>query len=132
MKHGRKLLALGLGVALCLSLSLPCFAASTGTAYTDVASDAWYAGAVDYVTENSLMNGSSGAFNPNGTMSRAMLATVLYRATGEPDVTGEDAFPDTSADDWYFDAVVWVSQKGPSPRRRSTRPSAPLIPISGR
>lgn len=110
MKFGRKLLALGLGAALILSLALPCFAASTGTAYIDVAPDAWYADAVDYVTENNLMNGSSGAFNPNGTMSRAMLATVLYRAAGEPDITGEDAFPDIAADGWYSDAVVWASQ----------------------
>lgn len=58
MKRRRKLLALGLGAALALSLSLPCFAVPTDTAYTDVASDAWYADAVDYVRENGLMQGT--------------------------------------------------------------------------
>ena len=111
MKRRRKLLALGLGAALALSLSLPCFAVPTDTAYTDVASDAWYADAVDYVRENGLMQGTSDTtFSPDGTMSRVMLATVLYRIEGEPDVTGEDVFPDTSADSWYSDAVVWASQ----------------------
>lgn len=111
MRHGRKLLALATGAALTLPLILPCFAAPTNAAYTDVAADSWYAGAVDYVRENGLMGGTSGtAFDPEGTMSRAMLATVLYRAAGEPDVAGEDSFPDTSADDWYSNAVVWAAQ----------------------
>lgn len=111
MKHRRKLLSLGLGATLILSLVLPCFAAPVDTVYTDVDADAWYAGAVNYVRESGLMSGTSDTtFSPEGTMSRAMLATVLYRAAGEPDVTGEDSFPDTGADEWYSSAVVWAAE----------------------
>lgn len=111
MKYGRKLLALATGAALTLSLALPCFTAPADTTYIDVASDAWYADAVNYVRESGLMGGTSATtFSPESTMSRAMLAAVLYRAAGEPEVTGEDRFPDTSADEWYSDAVVWASQ----------------------
>lgn len=111
MKNGRKLLALGVGAVLTLSLALPCFAVPADPAYTDVAADAWYAGAVNYVWENGLMGGTSDTtFSPEETMSRAMLATVLYRAAGEPDVTGEDSFPDTGADEWYSSAVVWAAE----------------------
>lgn len=111
MKHGQKLVALGLGAALTLSLVLPCFAAPVDTVYTDVDADAWYASAVNYVRENGLMSGTSDTtFSPEGTMSRAMLATVLYWAAGEPDVTGEDSFPDTGADEWYSSTVVWAAE----------------------
>ena len=110
MKHGRKLLVLALGAALTLPLVLPYLAAPADAAYTDVAPDAWYADAVDYVTENDLMEGASGAFNPGGAMSRAMLAAVLHRTAGEPKVTGEDTFPDTAADSWYSGAVAWAAQ----------------------
>lgn len=110
MKHGRKLLATGLSAALALSLGLPAFAAPVGN-YTDVPADAWYAGAVDYVREQGLMSGTSDTtFSPDGTMSRAMLATVLYRAAGEPEVTSEDSFPDTDAGTWYSNAVAWAAE----------------------
>lgn len=45
-------------------------------------------------------------------MTRAMLATTLYRAAGSPAVTGTDAFPDTQDGAWYSDAVLWAAQTG--------------------
>ena len=46
-------------------------------------SDAWYAEAVKYVTEQGLMNGTSETtFSPMLSMSRSMLVTVLYRLEG--------------------------------------------------
>lgn len=112
MKRGRKLLTMGLSAALALSLGLPGFAAPANAGgYIDVPADAWYAGAVDYVRENGLMSGISvTTFSPDGTMSRAMLATVLYRMAGEPDVTGEDSFSDTDAGEWYSNAVAWCAE----------------------
>lgn len=48
--------------------------------FGDVPQTSWFADAVKYVSENKLMNGTSTtAFSPNENMSRAMLATVLYR-----------------------------------------------------
>ena len=84
----------------------------TGTGFTDVPSNAWYAEAVQYVTEQSLMNGTSEtAFSPMLSMSRSMLVTVLYRLAGEPDA-GECGFTDVASGTWYTDAVAWAAANG--------------------
>lgn len=96
-----------------LSVTVVAFAVSSETGFSDVAADAWYAEAVDYVQDNGLMSGTSATtFSPNGAMTRAMLATTLYREAGSPAVTGTDTFSDTQDGAWYSDAVLWASQKG--------------------
>lgn len=87
---------------------------STGASiYSDVPANADYAQAVAWCYANDLMKGtSSTTFSPDGTLTRAMLATVLYRAEGEPAVTGDSAFTDAQAGVWYSDAVVWAAEKG--------------------
>lgn len=80
--------------------------------FADVPQDNWFADAVKYVSENKLMNGTSTtAFSPNENMSRAMLATVLYRMSGETDEAGS-SFGDVSASAYYAAAVNWASSKG--------------------
>ena len=72
-------------LAMLLSLNLTAFAAVEDTGYSDVAADAWYADAVAYVRDNGLMSGTSEtAFEPDGTMTRGMLVTTLYRLAGSP------------------------------------------------
>jgi hypothetical protein len=59
-------------------------AASTTTAFTDVAADAYYAEAVAWAVENEVTNGtSSTTFSPNNTCTRAQVVTFLYRAVAE-------------------------------------------------
>ena len=54
------------------------------------------------------MNGtSSKAFEPNKTMSRAMLVTVLWRLEGSPAPAGATLFTDLKQA-WYKDAVAWA------------------------
>ncbi len=80
--------------------------------FADIPTDAPYAAAVTWCVTEGLMNGvGNDTFDPNGTLTRAMLATVLYRAEGSPSVTGNPAFTDTQADSWYADAVVWVNEE---------------------
>ena len=100
-----------LPVFLILTLVLSSFAcAAEDTGFADVSGDAWYAGAVAYCQERGWMSGTSDdTFSPDGTMTRAMLATVLYRQDGSPTVTGVDSFTDTADDTWYSAAVVWAS-----------------------
>ena len=87
--------------------------AATESVFTDVPADADYAEAVAWCYEHGLMNGTGGTnFSPDATLNRAMVATILYRAAGEPGVSGAPAFEDTKADDWYSNAVVWASQNG--------------------
>lgn len=80
--------------------------------FGDVPQTSWFADAVKYVSENKLMNGTSTtAFSPNENMSRAMLATVLYRMSGET-AEADSSFGDVSASAYYAAAVNWASSKG--------------------
>lgn len=64
------------------------------------------------VTEQGLMNGvGNDCFDPEGTLNRAMLATVLWRASGSPAAEG-GSFSDVPAGQWYSTAVSWAQQSG--------------------
>ncbi len=80
--------------------------------FTDVPADADYAEAVAWCWEQGLMEGTSDTrFSPDSTLTRAMVATVLHRAAGEPSVSGTPGFIDTQPDVWYSDAVVWATDE---------------------
>ena len=73
----------------------------------------WAYDAIRFVTEEKLFQGvTGGSFAPNMTMSRAMLATVLYRAAGSPSVTTSVGFTDAPGGKWYSDAVNWAATEG--------------------
>lgn len=78
--------------------------------YTDVNETDWFYEAVKYTSVNGLMNGmGKDTFEPQTEMTRAMLVTVLYRAEGNPDVSGlENPFKDVD-ESWYTDAVCWAA-----------------------
>ncbi|MBQ8836879.1 MAG: InlB B-repeat-containing protein [Clostridia bacterium] len=81
--------------------------------FTDVDLNAWYHLNVDYVLENGLFKGTTETtFAPNGIITRAMMVTVLYRAEGEPTVTGTTTFEDVDSNAYYAKAVVWGQQNG--------------------
>ena len=74
--------------------------------FDDVASSAWYADAVQYVTDKGLMNGTDdNQFSPNASTTRGMLMTVLARYAGE-DTTGGAT--------WYEKGMEWAKAKGVS------------------
>lgn len=82
--------------------------------FTDVTPGDWFYWHVYSVYTTRLMNGMSATtFGPNLEMTRAMLATVLYRMQGSPDVSGlANPFTDVPAGEWYTDAVIWCASKG--------------------
>ena len=113
MRNLKRLGTLFLPLALILGLCSTACAAEEDTVFSDVAANAWYVGAVEYVRDNGLMSGTSDTtFSPNGTMTRAMLAVVLYRMAGSPAVSGSDCFTDTADGTWYANAVLWASGEG--------------------
>ncbi len=84
-----------------------------GLPFTDVPVDAWYYDAVKQVYEAGLMNGvSERSFAPNGTLTRAMLVTVLWRMEGAPASPGRAAFVDVQDGSWYAKAVAWAAAEG--------------------
>ena len=112
MRNLKRIGAVLTAIALIFSLNLTAFAAVKDTGFSDVSADAWYADAVAYVRDNGLMSGTAAAFDPDGTMTRAMLAQTLYRAAGSPAVSDSDSFTDTAEGAWYADAVLWASRQG--------------------
>ena len=113
MRKWKRFNIFSLALVLMLGLTIPACAAVDDTGFSDVDAGAWYAEAVMYCREQGLMNGtSSTAFDPEGSLTRAMLVTVLYRSAGSPAVTGTDNFSDTAAGAYYADAVLWATGQG--------------------
>jgi hypothetical protein len=78
--------------------------------YSDVSG--WYESYVAYLTAREIMNGSGeGKFDPNGTMTRAMVVTVLYRLSGDAG-SYTNPFSDVPSEAWYEKAVTWASSNG--------------------
>ena len=81
--------------------------------FTDVKPGDWFYEAVEYAAEKGLMNGvADGKFDPNGTTTRAMIVTILYRLEGEPVIRSGMPFSDVTESDWYAKAVSWAESKG--------------------
>ena len=81
--------------------------------FTDLSPNAWYLAAVKNAYEKGLLNGvGDNKFDPNGTLSRAMVATVLYRMAGSPAVDSTSPFTDVPAGKWYSNAVAWAAANG--------------------
>ena len=84
--------------------------------FTDTVKGAWYQGAVEYVYRNGIMTGTSATtFEPNASLSRAMVAQILYNLEGQPDISEENLgypYSDVDAEAWYGDAVYWARING--------------------
>lgn len=81
--------------------------------YSDVDKEAWYAEGVHWASVNGVMNGvGGGLFDPNGSISRAMLVTMLWRLEQEPETEYDMSFDDVPEDAWYTGAVRWATANG--------------------
>ena len=81
--------------------------------FSDVPAANWASEAVTFAAARELFSGTSETtFSPDETMSRAMLATVLYRLEGQPEQTAASAYSDVSSDAWYADSVAWAVENG--------------------
>lgn len=72
--------------------------------FGDVTASDWYYEAVEYVCAKGLMDGvAEGSFAPDGTLTRAMVWTILARASGVDTDAGVS---------WYAKAQEWAAAKG--------------------
>ncbi len=84
----------------------------SGSSFTDVAADAYYAKAVAWAVENGITKGTSETtFHPDETCTRAQGVTFLYRALGKL-AAAQAGFTDVAADSYYADAVNWAAENG--------------------
>lgn len=79
--------------------------------YSDIFEGSWYYEAVKFVSQNGLMNGNNGVFDHGGTLTRAMVAQILYNREGRPAAVGGQAFSDVPGGSWYADTVKWASER---------------------
>ena len=68
----------------------------------------WYENAQNWAKANGISDGTA----PEGTINRAQMVTMLYRAAGSPEVEGASAFTDISADSYYAKAAAWAAKNG--------------------
>jgi hypothetical protein len=79
--------------------------------FDDVIANQWYVKAVQYAYDKGMMTGTAEhKFSPDGTTTRAMIVTILWRLEGKPAATA-GAFTDLTQD-WYTDAVNWAAANG--------------------
>lgn len=101
----KRKLSLALAVILTVSLfTLPAQAADNR--FTDVPESHWAHDAIEYVVDEGLFAGTSATtFNPEGTMTRAMLWVVLARM----DDVNTNA---SSGEAWYQPGLDWAVENG--------------------
>ena len=87
-------------------------AGESDTFFTDVPGSAWYYDAVKFVYDYDLMDGvGNNKFNPDGTLTRAMIAQVLYNLEGASGAY-PSVFTDVADSAWYAKAVNWAAASG--------------------
>jgi uncharacterized repeat protein (TIGR02543 family) len=84
--------------------------------FADIKDSDWFYDAVAYVYQRDLMTGANTnpmTFSPGMTLTRGMAATVLYRISDSPDVSGfENPFSDVADGKWYTGAAIWAYRNG--------------------
>ena len=125
--------------ALALLLGLAAFAPAPAQAasFRDVPSGQWYTSWVDQASDQGLMSGftdagrPTGYFGPDEPLTRAQVATVLWRMAGGPS-SGHASFPDVERGSWYDAPVAWCVEAGvvtgytSGPDKGCFRPSRPV------
>ena len=85
--------------------------AETDMPFTDVKEGSWFYDAVAYVYEKGMMNGTSNtSFAPEGSTTRGMIVTILWRLEDQPSADIAAAFSDVKAGSYYEKAVAWAAE----------------------
>ena len=131
---GKRILAMILAVASCLSLAVSASAAGTvnrkATDFKDFDRTAWYAEAVSAAVNNGLLYGKSATvIDPNGDMTRAEMAAIINRSFGCYKAADISQYKDVSKSKWYYNDIALATQMG-TYVGRSSSVMAPDSPIT--
>ena len=81
--------------------------------FPDVPVGSYYWNAVLWAIEQGITEGTSYlTFSPNDSCTRAQIVTFLWRAKGNPAVSGNAPFTDVAPDAYYAAAVTWAEKNG--------------------
>ena len=130
----KRILAMLLVIASCLSLAVSASAAGTTTRkaadFKDYDRTAWYAEAVSAAVDNGLLYGKSATvIDPNGDMTRAEMAAIINRSFGCYVKADISQYKDVSKSKWYYDDIAMSVQMG-TYNGRSASAMAPDSPIT--
>ena len=111
--------ALVAALALLLGLIATAPAPAQAASFKDVPSGQWYTSWVDQASDRGLMSGftdpvtgrPTGYFGPDEPLTRAQVATVLWRMAGGSS-SGHASFPDVERGSWYDAPVAWCVKAG--------------------
>ena len=79
--------------------------------FKDVKESDWCYDDIMYVYEQGLMVGTkSGTFSPNLSLTRGMMATIIWRMEGSPAPTAAASFRDVPSGIWCADAIAWTAE----------------------
>lgn len=116
---------------------------SGGPRFTDVPADAFYAPAVAWATGEGIVAGTAaGRFDPNATVTRGQMASLLWRFVGSPTPTTPNRFVDVDARSHLAAPVAFLAEHGvtagvdaqryaPSDRLTRAQASALLYRLAG-
>lgn len=81
--------------------------------FTDVPSNAYYAGPVQWAVDNKIASGTgNNTFSPDVTCSRGQILSFLWRASGSPEPVTANPFGDIQSSDYFYKAALWAAEKG--------------------
>lgn len=88
----------------------------TRDSFRDVDATDWFHAAAEYVNEKGLITGTGAqSFSPNATLTRGMMAQILYSMAGKPALSDQELgapYGDVPADAWFSSAVYWARLNG--------------------
>ena len=87
--------------------------AGAQTQFSDVPAGQFYTEPVGWIANIGITTGTSPTtFEPFAPVTRAQMATFLWRSVGRPIPSGANPFVDVPAGQFYSDAVHWLAQSG--------------------
>lgn len=101
---------------------------------SDVAAGDWFveSGAFEYVVIREIMGNYSGTnhFGPYDTITRAQVATILWRLAGSPASSVSQPFSDADPNEYYYNALCWAKEIGVSTGYSGTDSFGPNDPVT--
>lgn len=83
-----------------------------GTGLTDIDGH-WAEESIIFCVEQGLFSGvGNNRFDPNGQMTRAMFAAIVYRVAGSPETGADGSFCDVNEEKWYAQSIAWAVSAG--------------------
>ena len=77
--------------------------------FKDITANMWcYDYVLDVYNKKLILGTSEDEFSPNTPLTRAMVASIIYRMAGSPDVSYSAIFTDVPDGQWYTKGIIWA------------------------